>query len=268
MPEFAKDYKIIRKINLLKHEPEYLQPDKARIYIVKIDDKYGMIDHTGAEILPAEYDNIFHVEGSYIYILIKDGKMGLLEYDVYLDSPVTCRTIKKEVPCEYDYIDTQYQRLDCFYILYKNTEAGELFQLYMPFGYGLTEEFKDLRFLDEGYVELLKENTRRVIDSDGGTLLTDNNRYMTVKAYGTNAGRVLYDRYEKHNGRLFFEIFTEEMLDIEHKVVEFEGKLEVVFSTESVLGSERGIEPVAVAFKITDKNGNVRTLNAKAEYID
>ena len=62
--------------------------------------------------------------------------------------------------------------------------------------------------------------------------------------------------------RLIFAIVDENSGMVEYKTIEFEGDLEVVFeSLEQIL-------PEVVAFKITDKNGNVRTLNAKAEYID
>ncbi len=268
MFELKKDYEIVRKINMLEHEPEEMQLDKGRIDIIKFSDKYGIIDHTGTKILPVEYDNIFF-DGCHIFILIKNGKMGLLEYHVYLDSrQATCRTIKRLVPCEYDYIDEQTQRLDNFHILYKSTKDGVKFQLYFPLENGLTEEFEEIKLLDEGYVELRKCDIRKVIDSEVGTLLTDDNRYSAVSAYGTNAGRVLYDSDENGNGRLFFEIFTEDMVDIENKVIEFEGELEVIFSSEGVLGSKDGLEAVAVAFKITDKNGETKTINSKAEYVD
>ena len=125
-----------------------------------------------------------------------------------------------------------------------------------------------VKLLDEGYIELRKGDIRKVIDSEVGTLLTDDNRYSAVSAYGTNAGRVLYDSDENGNGRLFFEISTEDMAGIENKVIEFEGELEVIFSSEGIFGSIDGLEAVAVAFKITDKNGETKTINSKAEYID
>lgn len=268
MFNIEKDYEIVRRINMLEHEPEEMQLDKGRIDVIKFSDKYGIIDHTGTEILPTEYDNIFF-EGPHIFILIKNGKMGLLEYHVFLDSPVTCRIIKRLAPCEYDYIDEQQQKLDYFYILYKNTKDRVKFQLYFPWGYGLAaEEYEEIKLLDEGYVELRKGDIRKVIDSEVGTLLTDDNRYSAVSAYGTNAGRVLYDSDENGNGKLFFEISTEDMVDIENKVIEFEGELEVIFSSEGIFGSIDGLEAVAVAFKITDKNGETKTINSKAEYID
>ena len=60
---------------------------------------------------------------------------------------------------------------------------------------------------------------------------------------------------------MIFAIVDEISGMIEYKTIEFEGDLEVVF------GSLKQILPKAVAFKITDKNGNVRFLNAMAEYV-
>ena len=164
---------------------------------------------------------------------------------------------------------TSYLNANCFYILHKNTKDGVKFQLYFPWGYGLAaEEYEEIKFLDEGYVELRNGDSRRVVDSKVGILLVDDNRYSAVRAYGTNAGRALYDSDEYGNGRLYLEIFTEDMADSENKVIEFEGELEVVFSSEGVFGSKDGLEAVAVAFKITDKNGETKTINSKGEYID
>lgn len=268
MFNIEKDYEIVRRINMFQNEPEEMQLDKGRIDIIKIDDKYGIIDHTGTEILPIEYDNIFF-DGCHIFILIKNGKMGLLEYHVFLDSPDTCSTIMRSAPCEYDYIDEQYQRLDCFYILYKNAKDGVKFQLYFPWGYGLAAgEYEEIKFLDEGYVELRKGDSRRVVDSKVGIPLVEDNRYSAVKAYGTNAGRALYESDKNGNGRLYVEFFTEDMGDVENVGFEFEGNLEVVFSSEGVFGSIDGLEAVAVAFKFIDKNGEHKTINSKGEYID
>ena len=262
MFNIEKDYVIVRRINLLEHKPEEYQSEKGLRYIVRKDNKCGVIDHFRNEIIPLIYDNIIYDNHS-CYILISNGKMGLAIHDFYFDIRFNdYHTIKHELPCEYDYINRCIGFASYFYVLYKNTASGEVLQIYMPVSWVLTEEFEYFTYFDEGYLELIKGAERKVFDSEGGTLLTADSRYSTVKTYGTDIGRVLYDADKNGNGRLLFEYLTEDETAYENKVVEFEGKLKVVFK------SEGGLMPIAVAFKITDKNGETKTINNRAEYID
>lgn len=259
MFELKNNSKIISRVDLRGCDPCHWDDEDRYQYIVKKDDKYGVLDFRGDVLIPLKYDNIVLVE-RYCYLLTINGKMGLNRICRRRDKNRQYHIIKNVIPCEYDYIEIS-RGLGMHYVLHKTTEMGTSIKVYLCTTSTFTEEYDFYCYVEGGFIELYKGETRIVIDTCSGEIIADDNRFSVAQTYKTDIGRVIYDYSKLEIGRLIFAIVDENSGMVEYKTIEFEGDLEVVF------GSLEQILPKAVAFKITDKNGKVKFLNAIAEYV-
>ena len=141
------------KLPVKKYEiVEWLNP-----YKVRMNGKWGVIDSTGYEIIPCQYDNVMYQRNIDAIIAVNDNKYGLFTkqgeeivpcvYDPikdYYDYYKTKQTLvvsqnkkyglinselrKEIIPCEYHSISTDYSNTD-YYRVYaeKNFKEGGLF---------------------------------------------------------------------------------------------------------------------------------------------
>lgn len=101
------EYIIKQRINTSSIPPTVYEEDEkgknSCICIASKDGKYGMVTEDGKPFLPFEYDNI-SMAGFHLYLLIQNGKIGLL----HARRPSLCDDkpfeIIKLIPCEYDMI--------------------------------------------------------------------------------------------------------------------------------------------------------------------
>lgn len=245
---------IVRIINT----NDYLPSEKENIvYICLKNGKYGIFSLEKEEmIIPFEYDNITYAEDG-IYLLIKGGKMGLahLEFN-YCEGKVVFCNKKLITPCEYDFIHTlnSYGKA---YVLQKNTLERISVQVYLPWVSRLTEEYERYRYLDEGFIELNRENKRVLIDDSTGDVITDDPDYFTYTAYKTASGNVILDFKYFNEYRLIFirSYFEDPEIPDQKTIVDFEGDLYVTFEED-----ECGF-PIGTLFKIVHPDGSTTILN-------
>ena len=103
MFELKNNCKIISRVDLRGCDPCHWDDEDRYQYIVKEDNKYGVLDYSGDVLIPLKYDNIVLVE-RYCYLLTINGKMGVSRIYRRRDKNRQYHIIQKVIPCEYDYI--------------------------------------------------------------------------------------------------------------------------------------------------------------------
>lgn len=129
--------------------------------------------------------------------------------------------------------------------------------MYLPWVSRLTEEYERYRYLDEGFIELNRENKRVLIDDSTGDVITDDPDYFTYTAYKTASGNVILDFKYFNEYRLIFirSYFEDPEIPDQKTIVDFEGDLYVTFEED-----ECGF-PIGTLFKIVHPDGSTTILN-------
>ena len=147
-------YAIKQRINTTCLPPAAYDMDKkyknSCICIAQKAGKFGILKSDGALFLPFEYDNI-SMAAANLYILIKDGKMGLLHTKrscLGNDRPFE---IVKLIPCEYDLITVNEQTKN-FVCMRKDTETGSNIRIYFSKYQKISEPYLMVLYIDNNYI--------------------------------------------------------------------------------------------------------------------
>ena len=167
------------------------------IAIAECGGKYGLITDSSEELLPFAYDNISLV-GFSLYLLIQNGKIGLLHARFSEKDPDNPLEIFKQIPCEYDFI-TLPNDGDSFVLLRRDSEKSSITQIYFTTTKTLSDPIWRVMYQDRDYIIVMEDDqcTERIINSYGKTLYTTS---------GPPTMRMLCEVYETFHGTVFVEI--------------------------------------------------------------
>ena len=167
------------------------------IAIAESGGKYGLITDNNEELLAFEYDNISLV-GFSLYLLIQNGKIGLLHARFSEKDPDDPLEIFKQIPCEYDFI-TLPNDGESFVLLRKDSEKSSVTQIYFTCTRTLSEPIWRVKYQDRDYIIIDEDDqcTERVINKYGKILYTTSGPPTTQR---------LCEIYETFQGTVFVEV--------------------------------------------------------------
>ena len=195
------EYNVKQKINNNSIPPTIYSENKNKscILIAEKDGKYGIIDsNSKKELLQFEYDNIT-IGGFGLYLLIKNGKMGLAHIVRPLLSQNAEFNLVKIIPCEYDFISFP-RNATSFVILRKDSLESSLTQIYFKRVQILSESFYDIRYFDTDFIFAVdKDNPNiEIAYNNQGELLYKSETKIpngqTHMAYQTDENTVVFVR--------------------------------------------------------------------------
>lgn len=189
--------------SMYKAQTEVLDDYNFHNFIVKIGDKYGLIDAHNNIILPIEYEDFFDRNNKYI-IANKDGKIGVLDYDLNAITP---------------YI---FEKLDIF----RNDNDGYVFgavdgvmRQYDIKNQKLTDfVLKSVDCAGDDYYYVYVD-TRRIKTNLDGTPYEKNIKLRHEEMYGMEGVIAFnnYESFEKRNmyGQCYYDTVSANMLGVE-----------------------------------------------------
>ena len=167
------------------------------IAIAESGGKYGLITDSGEELLPFAYDNISLV-GFSLYLLIQNGKIGLLHARFSEKDPDDPLEIFKQIPCEYDFI-TLPNDGESFVLLRKDGEKSSITQIYFTKTKTLNGPIWKVLYQDRDYIVAMEDDqcTEKILSRSGQILYTTS---------GPPTMRLICETYETFQGTVFVEI--------------------------------------------------------------
>lgn len=84
---------------------EYFEYIAVKKFIVKKDNKFGVFNHLGENIIPMEFDELFKLNGGFGFLVVKQNTRGLLDLDG-----------KELIPTEYQNIQISYFLPSAIYV--------------------------------------------------------------------------------------------------------------------------------------------------------
>lgn len=223
-------------------------------------------------LIPAEYDNVSVLDID-IYLLVKDGQMGL----AHIETSGLNTEVKTIIPCEYDLITCS----DYVY-LKKDFENGSRMRVYFPFSRKLSEWYWIEHYRDTDYCVMIDSDrlTQIVLDKYGKILFLtnqDKNTYLITDVFETREGTVFVETKEDDTAELIFVEKVEREMPRERESdicdilgYELTGKIRryrcdkfyrpILSKTISSFCDRQ----FAVAF-VVEKSKNILTLNARLE---
>lgn len=206
-----QEYKILQIINESSIPPTIYSEGEddinSCICIARQGSKIGMVTGNGKVLLPFEYDNIT-MAGFHLYLLIQNGKMGLLHVTRPVEEPSQPFEIINIIPCEYNLV-TCPRHGQSFAYLRKDTLTGSLFYVYFVKTKRMRGPFWKLEYIDEDYVavkDLADKSTLRCFDRNG-TLLFESKAENDVAI-------LLCSAFETKAGTVFVQINTDDTVDL------------------------------------------------------
>lgn len=205
------DYKILQIINESSIPPTIYSEGEddinSCICIAQQGSKIGMVTGNGEVFLPFEYDNIT-MAGFHMYLLIQNGKMGLLHVTRSVEDASQPFEMINLIPCEYNLV-TCPRHGQSFAYLRKDTLTGSLFYVYFVKTKRMRGPFWKLEYIDEDYVavkELADKSTLLCYDRNGTKLFAS-------KAENDIA-ILLCSAFETKVGTIFVQINTDDTVDL------------------------------------------------------
>lgn len=176
------------------------------IHIANINGKYGIVHAESNDILvPFEYDNI-SMAGFQLYLLIKNGKMGIVHiYCNFCEEHLAFKLLKL-IPCEYDYISFPNNG-ESFVLMRKDYSETSSFDIYFPKANVVKKSFWRDEYNDRDYIVITGKDhlTQKVFNSYGKELLVIPAKNEMLPIYGvfeTELGTVFIVLREDNSGEL------------------------------------------------------------------
>lgn len=148
---------------------DYIYDFRGDYARVSMNDKYGLIDRTGREVIPCEYDNItygdVYFEGGY-QIAVKDGKVGFLNTN-------------GEVTCEFKYSENSVHSLYQMPVTFLTDLDGSFILLSGAVG-ELPEHYAEVRVANNNCPLISVANASKqagVVDMYGQTVIPMDGAY-------------------------------------------------------------------------------------------
>lgn len=190
-------YEIKQKINNTSIPPTIYDKESTfdETNICYADGRFGIIckdDNEQRLLLPFEYDNIT-MAGFSLYLLIKDGKMGIAHIKrvpnsgggIYFE-------LLKLIPCEYDLI-TFPTNGESFVLMRKDTEESSHFQIYFIRTKKVSDSFWRVEYIDRDFIAVTDiAKSKTVILSRSGKQLFTYNSTCFCHAFESEEGTVFF----------------------------------------------------------------------------
>lgn len=160
--------------------------------------KFGMLDADHRTLLPFRFDNI-SIIGFGLFLLIKRGKMGLLYIKKTEDGVFY---VKKQIPCEYDYIETH--DLENTVVLTRTTNQRTRMRVYLTAPDILTDEYQYVNYIDSNYMQLCDGTKRDIIDARTGEARSDDGEFFCLGSFPVENGTLFEEATVRDEGRLVF----------------------------------------------------------------
>lgn len=190
------------KINTISQMPFYDEEKEELVrnplYVARENGRCGIVDRDGDILLPFEYEHITII-GFGVLLLVQNGRMGL----VHLDTSGSEETIyiARHIPCNYDYIDTEYA--EGVFLLHTYSLRDHSVCAYLTKPRVLTRTYTSAAILDRRLMELRQDNKCILINVRTGKKIFDNGPYTSMGSYRTPAGVVLH-QFSEDDTRLLF----------------------------------------------------------------
>lgn len=172
-----------------KCDPGY----QETLYIARTDGHFGIIRENGELFLPFEYDNISIIDGMK-FLLVKDGKFGLLHCNTIEDKRPHSVTILSQIPCAYDLITVPKLCFD-FILLREDQETTSRVQIYYTESRTLSLPYRDIIWCRERYIIVQDVDKRQHLLGKNGEILfsvhSDETRLYFTDSFETCMGTVL-----------------------------------------------------------------------------
>lgn len=174
------------RINSLSSMPPYdrsRRDDYCYISVGHVDNRYGVLDGEGNELIPFEYDNITGLSFGLLQLSSK-GKLGLLHLAQNdKGNPIY---VKKQINCEYDVVE---RACEGAILLIKYGMPNELFYgrsvtVYLPGPSLLSEEYSRIEILSKEYgrgmLSLRRNQRESIVSMETGKEIIGESEVFTI----------------------------------------------------------------------------------------